>query len=69
LDTGVGIPPGKLDDVFQPFHQLHPSQAKGLGLGLSIVKRTADALGHALRVTSALGQGSRFTVQVPLARD
>jgi signal transduction histidine kinase len=66
LDTGAGIPPERLGGVFDAFHQIDPA-SEGLGLGLSIVRRTAEALGHKLEVKSELGRGSHFSVRVPLA--
>lgn len=69
-DTGLGIPPEKLDEVFQEFVQLHNPQrdrSQGLGLGLSIVQRTAQLLGHGIEVASRPGRGSVFRVIVPRA--
>jgi signal transduction histidine kinase len=65
-DTGCGIPSRVLGKIFEAFQQLDPT-SEGLGLGLSIVQRTADLLGHSLRVVSEPGQGSTFSVIVPLA--
>jgi signal transduction histidine kinase len=65
-DTGRGIPPDALDSVFQPFARLDASEP-GFGLGLSIVKRHAEALGHELTCRSAPGKGSCFGVRVPRA--
>jgi PAS domain S-box-containing protein len=65
-DTGIGIPPDKLELVFDEFQRLETSIGKeGLGLGLAIVRRTADVLGHPLRVQSSLGAGSVFSVDIP----
>lgn len=68
VDTGLGISPEDIDHIFEEFHQLDSSsnRPEGLGLGLSIVKRTAVLLGCALDVDSKPGQGSVFTVVVPL---
>jgi CheY-like chemotaxis protein len=69
-DTGVGIPPDKLEDIFIEFRQLDDAPAergKGLGLGLSIVERLAGILGHRITVKSTHGRGSCFAVEVPLA--
>ena len=63
LDTGPGIKSTQLEKIFEAFHQENPT-SDGLGLGLSIVQYTAAALGHAVRVSSALGQGSVFSVDV-----
>jgi Na+/proline symporter/CheY-like chemotaxis protein len=66
-DTGVGIPKSKQRDIFIEFHRLDQGAriARGLGLGLSIVERIARVLGHEVIVTSAAGQGSRFSIEIP----
>lgn len=67
-DTGPGIPAGQLKAVFEEFHQLdNPARerALGLGLGLSIVQRLADLLGHRVDVRSRPDQGSVFSIEVP----
>lgn len=66
LDTGVGIRPERLAQVFLAFHQEDPS-ADGLGLGLSIVQRNAAILGHRVRMRSEAGKGSIFSVEVPIS--
>lgn len=66
LDSGAGIPAGQLTSIFDAFHQINPA-SEGLGLGLSIVRRTAEALGHEIALKSDLARGSHFTVKVPLA--
>jgi signal transduction histidine kinase len=68
LDSGSGIPPEQLGAIFDAFHQINPA-SEGLGLGLSIVRRTAEALGHEVVLKSDLARGSHFTVLVPLAAD
>jgi two-component system, chemotaxis family, CheB/CheR fusion protein len=71
-DTGIGIPEEQLQAIFEEFHQLDNSareRGKGLGLGLAIVERLADLLGHAVDVRSRPGKGSVFAVEVPLGRD
>ena len=68
-DTGSGIPEEELQAIFEEFHQLdNPARerSKGLGLGLAIVERLADLLGHAVDVRSRPGKGSVFAVEVPL---
>lgn len=67
LDTGTGIPGDKHEQIFQEFHRLDPraTQARGLGLGLSIVERIARILDHPISVNSIVGVGSRFTVTIP----
>jgi signal transduction histidine kinase len=66
LDSGSGIPAEQFGAIFDAFHQIHPA-SEGLGLGLSIVRRTAEALGHPIALKSDLARGSHFTVLVPLA--
>ena len=70
-DTGSGIDEKELKTIFDEFHQLeNPARerSKGLGLGLTIVQRLADLLGHKISVRSRVGIGSVFTIEVPLAR-
>ncbi len=69
-DTGLGIPEGQLKAIFDEFHQLdNPARerARGFGLGLSIVQRLGDLLGHKVDVRSTPGKGSVFAIEVPLA--
>ena len=65
-DTGIGIPVHRLDEVFTDFYQLDP-KSEGLGLGLAIVRRTADMLGHRLSVRSIPSRGSCFALVLPRA--
>lgn len=65
-DTGPGIPPDKIDDVFRDHVRLDPAKAaEGLGIGLSIVRRGAELLGHGLTLTSPPGGGTRVTLTLP----
>ena len=69
-DTGKGIPQAHLQRVFEEFYQLdnpERDRARGLGLGLAIVRRLAGLLGHAVQIASRPGRGSVFSVEVPLA--
>jgi PAS domain S-box-containing protein len=65
-DTGRGIPDAEIENIFKEFHQLQPSASEGMGLGLSIVRRIADLLGHRIAVRSALGEGSCFQIEVSI---
>jgi len=68
-DTGIGIPASQLKSVFEEYHQLgNPARERGLGLGLglSIVERVGELLGHRIDVHSTAGRGSMFSVEVPM---
>jgi CheY-like chemotaxis protein len=68
-DTGRGIPAAEHAMVFEEFYQVdnpERDRAKGLGLGLSIVKRMCTLLGFTLELKSAEGQGTTITLTVPL---
>ncbi len=68
-DTGRGIPDEEIEHVFDEFQQLdnpERDRAKGLGLGLAIVRRLCDLLGYPLQVESAPGKGSVFCIGLPL---
>ena len=62
-DTGVGIPPSRLKEIFEPFHQLDGSSTRhfgGTGLGLSLVRQIVEAHGSLLDVKSVEGKGTTF---------
>jgi signal transduction histidine kinase/CheY-like chemotaxis protein len=68
-DTGIGIPPDQQSRVFEEFYQLanpERNSKKGLGLGLSIVKRLVNLLGAGVELRSVPGEGSVFKVRLPL---
>jgi PAS domain S-box-containing protein len=68
-DTGQGIPEGERQRIFEEFHQLdNPARERrrGVGLGLSIVRRLANILGHEIFLHSVRGQGSMFAVELVL---
>lgn len=70
-DTGLGIPENQKAAIFEEFVQLHNAardKAQGLGLGLAIVRRTAELLGHPLKLVSAPDRGSMFSVTLPFVR-
>ena len=62
-DTGAGIPPERLDTIFDDFVT---TKRQGLGLGLAISKKVVEQLGGKIAVTSNVGAGSTFTLQFPL---
>lgn len=68
-DTGPGIPEEEQDNIFKEFHRLNAraSASEGMGLGLAIVERACALLGHPLGLTSQIGLGTCFMVQVPLS--
>ncbi|TQV85167.1 hybrid sensor histidine kinase/response regulator [Exilibacterium tricleocarpae] len=69
-DTGCGMPEGRLEMIFHEYVQLNPDrqqQQKSLGLGLAVVRQLADLLQHPVAVESHLGQGSVFSIDIPLA--
>jgi heavy metal sensor kinase len=70
-DTGIGIPQSELDKIFDRFYRVDASRGVtvGSGLGLSIVKTIVEAHGGRVLVESLLGQGSAFTVAMPLHSD
>lgn len=70
-DSGIGIPPDKIEGLFQPFVQLDSSlsrQYSGTGLGLAVVQRLAELHGGGVAVESEPGQGSRFSFTIPIHR-
>jgi len=70
-DTGRGMAPEHVAQVFERFYRVDPSRARatgGAGLGLAIVKAIVEAHGGAVTVTSELGQGTSFRFTLPVAR-
>lgn len=67
-DTGAGVPPEALPHIFERFYRGGGARAsnEGTGLGLAIVKHAAQRYGIAVAAQSALGEGSRFTLEVPV---
>ncbi len=66
-DTGIGIPEPQLPRIFESFTRLAPERSNGLGIGLSIVRRALEVLGHRIEVRSVVGEGSLFSIYVPAA--
>ena len=67
-DTGVGIAPEHLPQIFDAFQRVDSTRADGLGIGLFVVRRAVQLLGHRVEVRSAVGSGSRFSVFARAAR-
>lgn len=69
-DTGIGIPPDKVETVFEKFQQvtdnIYSRKVEGTGLGLHISRELARRMGGDITVDSVVDQGSRFTVTLPL---
>ena len=68
-DTGIGIPPDKIDSLFTEFKQTDATIASeygGTGLGLAISKKFVDMHGGRIWVESELGKGSAFVFEIPL---
>lgn len=71
-DSGIGIPPDKQELIFEEFYQVDNSErdrTRGLGLGLSIVRRLARLLDHEITLRSEPGRGSVFSLAVPLSEE
>ena len=67
-DTGIGIQPVDLRATFEEYYQAGDAarqRSRGVGLGLSIVKRLGDLLGHPIKVLSRVGPGSGFSIELP----
>lgn len=59
-DNGTGIPSGKLDEIFRPFHRAHGREIEGTGIGLASVKKLVEKSGGSIAVRSEEGVGSEF---------
>jgi len=70
-DTGIGIPPQEIENIFERFYRSDVSRSKrtgGFGLGLPIAKTIVDGIGGTIEVSSTVGVGSIFTVRLPRGR-
>ena len=70
-DTGIGIPPEKLEKIFDQFYQLESTSkwaGHGTGIGLALCKELVELMGGEIRAESEVGKGSLFTVGLPVYR-
>lgn len=69
-DTGIGIIEAKLEQLFMPFERLGAEQSRveGTGIGLALTKRLTEAMGGQIGVSSQVGQGSTFFIELPIAQ-
>jgi signal transduction histidine kinase len=71
-DTGIGISPERLSEIFEPYHQLDGSSTRrygGIGLGLALVKKIIEAHGSKVDVSSDVGKGTLVQFQLPIVGD
>lgn len=71
-DTGVGIPAGELEKIFERFHRIENSRGRsqeGTGIGLSLVKELVHLHGGTIAVSSVEGVGSEFSVRIPTGKE
>lgn len=61
-DTGIGIAPEHLPKIFEAFQRVDSARGDGLGIGLFVVRRAAELLGHRIQVNSTAAHGSRFSI-------
>ena len=68
-DQGIGIPKDEREKIFEKFYRVQAARGeekRGSGLGLTLVKHIVEAHGGIIEVESAVGEGSTFTLKIPL---
>jgi signal transduction histidine kinase len=65
IDTGSGIPPEQMPNLFRPFHT---TKSNGHGLGLAITRKIITAHGGSIEVQSEIGRGTKFTIRLPTSK-
>ena len=71
IDTGPGISVEDQDKLFEPFNRLghENSVVEGTGIGLTVTKELVELMGGSIGLSSRLGQGSHFYIQLPIAEN
>jgi PAS domain S-box-containing protein len=66
-DTGIGIPPEELENIFESFYRIKdtPEYVEGTGIGLSLTRQLVELMGGTIHVESRMGEGSRFSIGIP----
>lgn len=67
VDTGTGIPPDKIDSIFEPYFTTKP-QGEGTGIGLAMVQGVVESYGGKIAVKSQMGKGTTFTIYLPITK-
>jgi signal transduction histidine kinase len=70
-DTGIGIPPEHIKEIFEPFHQLDGSATRrygGTGLGLALVRQIVEAHGSLIDVQSEINKGTKISFPLVIAK-
>ncbi len=71
-DTGIGIPEDRIDEIFEPFHQLDGSSTRrygGTGLGLTLARKIIEAHGSLIHISSVIDKGSKFDFLLKMAEN
>jgi signal transduction histidine kinase len=66
-DSGRGISPQQVNDIFKPYYRGNNSSTPGHGVGMTIVKRLSDRFNWPIKINSTPGQGTRVEVQFPVS--